>query len=150
MPALEGLFPLRDENVIFDMLFECANFHALGKLRLHTEVTIKILEESTPLVYEAIKRFADETCPRYDTVEQQRDVVARLRRAKKKKTRSKPDGTRKTKVFNVINTYKYHALGHWASYIRRSGPLDVYSTQVVCHNHFHLGSRTNAVHTGRA
>lgn len=131
MPALEGLFPLRDENVIFDMLFECANFHALGKLRLHTEVTIEILESSTPLLYNAIQRFATETCSQYDTVEQQRDVVARIRRVKRKNPQSKPDGTRKRKLFKVMNTYKYHALGHWASYIRRSGPLDVYSTQVV-------------------
>ena len=131
MPVLEGLLCPRDEACVMDMLFECANFHALGKLRLHTEVTIDILEASTPLIYGAIKRFATETCPKYNTVEQQKEVDSRVRRARAKDPKIKVSNQRQPKKFNVMNTYKYHAIGHWAGYVRRSGPLDVYSTQVV-------------------
>ncbi|RPD52312.1 hypothetical protein L227DRAFT_589710 [Lentinus tigrinus ALCF2SS1-6] len=37
MPVFEGLLPLRDDQIIADLLFECANWHALAKLRLHTD-----------------------------------------------------------------------------------------------------------------
>ena len=58
MPAFEGLLPLPDNRTCANMLFELANWHALAKLRLHTEVTLEILRECTTHMYEGIRKFA--------------------------------------------------------------------------------------------
>ena len=131
MPAFEGLLPLPDDRTCADMLFELANWHALAKLRLHTEVTLEILRESTIHMYEGIRRFAATTCTRYNTRELPNEVGARLRRGTKSKNIS---GDAQAVHFNVMNTYKYHCLGDYAEYIERSGTSDNYSTQIVSPN----------------
>lgn len=127
MPAFEGLLSLRDDCTCADMLFELANWHALAKLRLHTDITLEIFRASTVHMYEAIRRFAKITCPCYATRELPNEVGARLRRAKSKNI----CGDAQAVAFNVINTYKYHCLADYPDYIQRSGPSDNYSTQVV-------------------
>ncbi|TBU26172.1 hypothetical protein BD311DRAFT_597782, partial [Dichomitus squalens] len=62
MPAFEGLLDLRDDLTVADLLFELANWHALAKLRLHTSVTLDIFRAATKHMYEAIHKFADDTC----------------------------------------------------------------------------------------
>ncbi|TBU29740.1 hypothetical protein BD311DRAFT_619186, partial [Dichomitus squalens] len=62
MPAFEGLLDLPDDQNVADLLFELANWHALAKLRLHTDVTVDIFRASTKLMYEAIRTFAEKTC----------------------------------------------------------------------------------------
>ena len=63
MPAFEGLLPLPDDHTCGDLLFELANWHALAKLHLHTDVTLKIFRASTDHMYEGIQKFAMTTCP---------------------------------------------------------------------------------------
>ena len=127
MPAFEGLLPLPDDQTCADMLFELANWHALAKLRLHTDVTLEIFRASTTHMYEGIRRFAATTCPSYITRELPNEVGMRLRRGKGKNI----NGEAQAVAFNVINTYKYHCLGDYPEYIERSGPSDNYTTQVV-------------------
>ncbi|KAI0651093.1 hypothetical protein C8Q79DRAFT_996656 [Trametes meyenii] len=69
MPAFEGLLPLQDDEICADLLFELANWHALAKLRLHTEVTLEIFESATRHMYEGMRTFAATTCKRYVTRE---------------------------------------------------------------------------------
>lgn len=133
MPAFEGLLPLRDDQIVADMLFELANWHALARLRLHTDVTINILERATRYMYKAIRTFANKTCARHETYETSNEAQKRMRRDKgKSKSKIRLVNGRKRVHYNVMNTYKYHALGYYPDYIRRSGSTDNYTTQVVC------------------
>ncbi len=135
MPVFKGLLPLRDDQNVADLLFELANFHALVKLRLHTTATIDIFCAATRHMYKAFRKFAQKTCPRYDTHELPKEADARVRREARKSTKStksaNTQSSRKSRKFTVITTYKYHCLGDYVAYIVRHGPMDNYTTQIV-------------------
>ena len=131
IPAYEGLLPLEHNQTVLELLFELANWHALAKLRLHTEVTVDIFESATDHMYDAMRRFAETTCAEIEVYEHDDEVDARVRRERQKNPAAQVSNTPKKKEFNVTKTYKYHAAGHCAAYIRRAGPLDNYSTQTV-------------------
>ncbi|TBU42747.1 hypothetical protein BD309DRAFT_865637 [Dichomitus squalens] len=131
MPAFEGLLDLPDDQTVADLLFELANWHALAKLRLHTDITLDIFRSATKYMYDAIRTFADKTCPRYQTKELPSEATARVRRAKATNAHAQPSSTRRPIAFRVHHTYKFHSLGDYPSYIERSGPADNYNTQVV-------------------
>ncbi|KAI0700502.1 hypothetical protein C8T65DRAFT_580269 [Cerioporus squamosus] len=132
MPAFEGLLPVENDQIVADMLFELANWHALAKLRVHTTVTLDNLETATTHLYAAMRWFNDDVCAHYKAEQQLRtkaEACVRCQSAKNAHVRA--DSRHKEKKFNVLNTYKYHALGDYPPYIRCSGPTDNFNTQVV-------------------
>ena len=131
MPAFEGLLPLRDDQTVADLLFELANWHALAKLRLHTDVTLDIFRAATQTMYEAVRNFEATTCANYTTHELPNEAQARARRDTKSASRARPSSAPRRVYFNVMNTFKYHSLGDYPDWIARSGPTDNYTTQVV-------------------
>lgn len=199
IPVFDCLLPPEHDDVIVDLLFELATWHALAKLRLHTDDTITALEESTTRLGECLRHFKATTCETYITVELPREEAARGRRTAALKTSrsSKPPGKSKAKhrkskakrttqsqatrrqqaalptpsaampasaeaepdsdgprvkEFN-LSTYKLHALGDYASAVRRFGTTDNYSTQIVSTTDFPtflLMNRTLFCSLGRA
>ena len=131
MPAFEGLLPLSDDQTVADMLFELANWHALAKLRLHTDVTLEIFRAATKTMYEAMRNFGSTTCANYATHELPNEAQARARRGAKSASHAPPSSAPRRVDFNVMNTFKYHSLGDYPDWIARSGPTDNYTTQVV-------------------
>ncbi|KAH9915299.1 uncharacterized protein BXZ73DRAFT_106270 [Epithele typhae] len=86
MPAMEGLLPLADNEVVQDMLFELANFHALSKLRMQTDVTLDIMDDATTHMYDSMRRFAT-MAGGYVCVESEEEAKAReLREAQNTST----------------------------------------------------------------
>lgn len=146
----EGLLPNQHNSTILDVLYTLATWHALAKLRLHTEWSVTYLEAVTKDLGRKLRAFVKTTCEEYDTRELPREVAARGRRksvlaARKPakpckmpvgKTSHAQSNARK-KVFS-LRTYKLHALGDYPRAIRTFGTTDVYSTQPV-------GSRTLAL-----
>jgi len=47
MPVFEGLLPGRHNEIILDLLFELAVWHAFAKLRIHTDETLDLFQAST-------------------------------------------------------------------------------------------------------
>lgn len=149
MPVIEGLLPVEDDRTVADMLFELANWHALAKLRMQHDVTLANLEHATTHMYAAIRRFAETTCAAHTAYELPSDTDARTRRARTKPGGVKPgEGARRVVKFNVMNTFKYYNLGNYVDYIRRSGPTDNYSTQIV-RNRMTSPKRISDKNTGR-
>ena len=141
--------PDEDDKIVLTLLFELATFHALAKLRLHTETTILDLEGSTTRLGECMRRFEKFVCSKYNTKELPSELAARTRRQQRKalqKPTTTPAPTRKDpatkgpqqRKFN-LETYKYHALGDYAISIRLHGPLDGYSSQLVSYPVFSMG-----------
>ncbi|OSD02393.1 hypothetical protein PYCCODRAFT_1410834 [Trametes coccinea BRFM310] len=148
MPAFEGLLPLRDDETVADLLFELANWHALAKLRLHTQVTVDIFRDATKHMTEAMRQFAGTTCQRWETWELAKEAEARVRRQEKARGSTGAPTQREPKIvtFNVLNTYKYHSLPDYPDSIESTGTLDNYNTQVgeLEHRHAkHYYARTN-------
>ncbi|KAM5535815.1 hypothetical protein V8D89_010538 [Ganoderma adspersum] len=120
MPAFEGLLPLHDDQTVADLLFELANWHALAKLCLHTNVTLDIFHAATQTMYEAVHTFEVTTCANYTMFELPNEAQVQARCQMKSTSRVAPSSAPKHVNFNVMNTFKYHSLG----------PMDNYTTQV--------------------
>ena len=105
--------------MLLRLLYKAAEWHALVKLRLHTDLTLDLLEMVTREFGRLMRQFRDKTSDTFDTVELPCEAGAR-----------KGGGGSSKKKLN-LNTYKFHALGDYVATIRRFGTTDSYSTQVV-------------------
>jgi hypothetical protein len=118
------------------VLFRLAQWHALAKLRVHTEFTLDALGKITSVVGRDLRKFRDTTCTAFNTVELPCEAAARRRRKDSDKAKNPISATitetRTTKkIFNLL-TYKFHALGDYLDTIRSFGTTDSYTTQIVC------------------
>jgi len=120
-----------------DLLFELATWHALAKLRLHTETTLNDLDNATTTLGRHLRKFVHKTCSSFSTKELPGEEAARGRRKAAKvaatsssSTQSTASSGAKTKKFN-LSTYKLHALGDYVKTIHLFGTTDSYTTQVV-------------------
>lgn len=64
-----------------DLLFNLAHWHAMAKLRQHTDLSLSVLELVTIQLGESLSKFQATTCSDYDTQELKREETARVRRA---------------------------------------------------------------------
>jgi hypothetical protein len=133
IPAFEGLFPKEHDNGIRLLLFRLAEWHALAKLRLHTDDSLDKLDEALNALGKQLRRFQQFTCSAFQTMELPREVAARQRRQDadfhSTNQEAKASGAR-LKTFNLL-TYKLHALGDYTASIRFFGTTDSYTTQIV-------------------
>lgn len=131
------------------MLFTCAHWHGLAKLRLHIDDTLDLLDTETRHIGKELRAFINKTCNHYDTRELKREVEARRRRKAKKKGSASGSSQAERPQAPVapldaaaeedeptpkklnINTYKGHSLGDYARTIRHLGTTDSYSTVIV-------------------
>ncbi|KAH9898500.1 hypothetical protein C8Q73DRAFT_773146 [Cubamyces lactineus] len=136
MPAIEALMPLAvDDDRVLDVAFDYAAWHALAKLREHTEFTVEGLEVFTIESGKSTRAFAKKTCTAYATIELPKEAAARGRRTVART--GSASTIRKRKNFNYA-TYKFHAMGDYAAAIRAYGTTDNYSTQIGELEHKHV------------
>lgn len=135
MPVFEGLLNEPHDANIQKLLFTVAEYHALAKLRMHTEETLVSLTQATKDLGRQLRSFASTTCMAFDTKELPKEEAARGRRQSRKKQNATPAAAPesaakgpKTRRFNMA-TYKHHSLGDYVKSIRQFGTTDSYSTQ---------------------
>ncbi|KAF4601473.1 hypothetical protein EYR40_004841 [Pleurotus pulmonarius] len=133
-PVFEGILPEPHDSNIQKLLFTFAEWHALAKLRMHTEETLSSLDHATSELGRQLRHFEKHTCAAFETKELPKEEAARGRRQSCKSsngtlptTKEKASGP-KIKRFN-LRTYKFHAMGDYVRTIRRFGTTDSYSTQ---------------------
>jgi len=61
------------------LLYRTAEWHALAKLRMHTDSTLALLEELTTEFGKLMRQFRDLTCSQFATIELPREATARTR-----------------------------------------------------------------------
>lgn len=147
MPVFDGLLPPKDNKIVLDLLFSLSTWHALAKLRLHTETTVQLLEAETKMLGRLVRRFKKTTCAIYDTKELPKETTARGRRTAalvkngKGKGKGKGNGGEplrpNQKILN-INTYKFHSLSKVTAVIRQVGTTDSYNTQIVSKSKYRI------------
>ena len=130
MPCFRGMFSARYDDIIQDMLWELATFHALSYLRLHTVYTLLVFDAAVITMGLAIRTFLSKVCDKVDTPELPKETESRKRRKQATKKSTAVDLRAKKKGLN-LNTYKYHRLGDYPVAVREFGPLDGFSTQTV-------------------
>lgn len=139
IPVFEGFIENKQhDRLVSDILFTYCEWHALAKLRLHSDSTVDSLEVATTELGRITRLFQKETSI-YDTKELRKEVAARGRRhvamVKKDGDNTFQAGP-KPKTLN-INTPKIHFLGYYAPVIRKFRSIDNVTTQIV--SFFFLG-----------
>ena len=154
IPAVEGLLPEPHNRRLLKLLHRLAEWHALAKLRMHTEHTLQYLERATTAIGHELRQFCKSTKEAFKCTELPSETAARARRKLKRqqgasakhqelnastsaKATESPPTPPKVKTFNLF-TYKFHALGDYVWTIRLFGTTDSYSTQIVCSSHLLL------------
>ncbi|KAF8143601.1 hypothetical protein K438DRAFT_1993739 [Mycena galopus ATCC 62051] len=149
IPAFDGLFDEEDNKRVLKLLYRMAEWHAFGKLRMHTEPTLDHLRELTSEIGRLMRQFRDTTCTRWETFELPRETAARNRRevraAEAAAAGSRPGpSSARTPAANIpvpspsqkkkkklnLNTYKWHSMGDYCPTIQLFGPTGCFSTQL--------------------
>jgi hypothetical protein len=118
------------------LLYQRAEWHALAKLRMHTDATLDHLESLTKDFGRLMRQFRDLTCSQFQTAELPREVAAqnwqrqRVQATGKTFNQSTVNTGRKRKLLNLL-TPKFHSFGDYVQTIRMFGSTDSFSTQVV-------------------
>ncbi|TEB22658.1 hypothetical protein FA13DRAFT_1640925 [Coprinellus micaceus] len=135
LAVFEGLFPGDHDGRVQDVLFSMAHWHALAKLRMHTDLSLEVLDSWTTVLGDAARDFASQTCSQFQTRELEREYDARKRKEARASKKNAVAGMgvsvagRKLRAWS-LTTPKYHSLGDVVRYIRRTGTTDSYSTQL--------------------
>jgi hypothetical protein len=131
--VFEGLFPAPHDAAVQSLLYRFAQWHALAKLRTHSESSLGFLDETFKKLSRQLRRFRDVTCAAFHTVELPKEKNARQRRFAQgtglTNMSSKSNGPR-VKRFN-LSTYKFHAMGDYVQTIKFFGTTDSFTTQIV-------------------
>ncbi|KAG6919658.1 hypothetical protein DXG01_003522, partial [Tephrocybe rancida] len=84
IPVFDGLLPddepkCLNSRIIY-LLFHLAHWHGLAKLRLHSKITLALLDKSTTILGDALCEFKSDICLAFATRELRREAAARVRR----------------------------------------------------------------------
>lgn len=139
------------------LLFRLAEWHALAKLRMHTESTLTQMEKVTAIIGHQLRDFCNITCKAFATTELPKEAEGRARKETRRRARRTPKSASQAshapteeppvpaeessqaaaapkrtnvKTLNLF-VYKLHALGDYVRTIRLFGTTDSYSTQIV-------------------
>ena len=106
-----------------DLLFELATWHALAKLRIHTNKTIDLLATATKTLTIAMRRFLQVTCEAFTTRELKKEaaacgqhIAALAAKGDSCAAKGNTSTGQKIKKLNLA-TYKYHTLADYAETI---------------------------------
>ncbi|KAF7974699.1 hypothetical protein HWV62_11479 [Athelia sp. TMB] len=88
IPAFDGLLPEPHNKIVLSLLFRLGEWHALAKLRMHTDSTLDRLDTATTVLGQELRRFSRITCAAYQTKELPKEVAARVRREARTKVKS--------------------------------------------------------------
>ena len=61
------------------LLYRTAEWHALAKLRIHSDSTLQLLEDLTTEFGKLMRQFRDQSCSMFATIELPREATARYR-----------------------------------------------------------------------
>ncbi|KAG2063716.1 hypothetical protein BDR04DRAFT_1131029 [Suillus decipiens] len=144
IPIFDGLLPELHNHTVLQLLFTMAHWHGLAKLRMHSDLTLQIMDQVTSALGQQFCHFKATVCAGYVTHELRLEVEHcaqhLAKQAMKQKTAHWYQGVKRCKVFN-FQTYKFHTLGDYVSTIRRYGTSDSFSTELGELEHHSLKAR---------
>jgi hypothetical protein len=135
IPCIEGLFPEPHNTSVIELLFIFATWHALAKLHVHTDSSLRLLDTTTSALGNALRCFARITCPEFNTFETNAEYTKRQRRQAAAATSSTSNSvsfstSRQPRTFS-LKTTKHHFLGDYVSCIKIFGTTDNYNSALV-------------------
>ncbi|KAG2045454.1 hypothetical protein BDR06DRAFT_900653, partial [Suillus hirtellus] len=76
IPVFEGLFPTDHDAIVQSLLYRFAQWHALAKLRMHSELTLCFFKDTFKNLSKQLQKFCKFTCTAFVTVELPKEKVA--------------------------------------------------------------------------
>ena len=134
IPCIEGLFPEPHNTSVIELLFIFATWHALAKLHIHTETSLRLLDMATTALGNALRYFVRVTCPTFDTFETSTEYTKRQRQqaaAAPSTSSATPSSTGRQRQTFSLKTIKLHFLGDYVSCIKMFGTTDNYNSALV-------------------
>uniref|UniRef100_A0AAD5VJF2 C2H2-type domain-containing protein n=1 Tax=Leucocoprinus birnbaumii TaxID=56174 RepID=A0AAD5VJF2_9AGAR len=125
LPCFEGLLPLPHNRRLMKLLYRFAEWHALAKLRMHSDETLDLLAELTTEVGHLLQHFRKDTAS---------DLESCRRQDSQGSSSTQPAHENVQKPLN-LSTIKCHFMGDYEDHIRRFGTTDSYSTQLGEQSH---------------
>ncbi|KAF9046642.1 hypothetical protein BJ165DRAFT_1611041 [Panaeolus papilionaceus] len=134
IPVFEGLLQEPHNQRLMTLLYRTAEWHALAKLRMQTDESLRTLQDITTDLGTLLRDFRDATCAEFETVELPKEAAARARRkaastSEQLSTGSGSSPNRRPRTLN-LQTVKMHFLGDYVDCIRLFGTSDSFSTQL--------------------
>ncbi|KAG2139092.1 uncharacterized protein EDB93DRAFT_1253157 [Suillus bovinus] len=80
IPVFEGLFPTDHNAAVQSLLYQFAQWHALAKLRMHSDSTVIFLEDIFKKLSQRLRKFQCDTCAAFAMIKLPREKAAQLRR----------------------------------------------------------------------
>jgi hypothetical protein len=118
---------------VIELLFIFATWHALAKLHVHTDTSLKLLDTATTALGNALRYFVQVTCPNFNTFETTTEYAKRQRQqaaATSSALNTAPSTTRQRRTLS-LKTIKLHFLGDYVSCIKMFGATDNYNSALV-------------------
>ncbi|KAI1791105.1 hypothetical protein LXA43DRAFT_889833 [Ganoderma leucocontextum] len=153
IPCFEGLLPEIYGDAITTLLFVSAYWHALAKMRLHTDTSLTLLDDTTRILGSELQHFAYVTCAAFNTRETQGEYEARKRAEERRTKHTNSEAVhplstpfqcrdpattgRRPRTFN-LQTVKTHFLRDYVATIKMCGTTDSYTTHIGEHEHRHV------------
>ncbi|PPR08295.1 hypothetical protein CVT24_002453, partial [Panaeolus cyanescens] len=126
LPAFQDIVDEPHNTRIMKVLYHAAEWHALAKLRMHTDSTLTLLERITCDFAALVREFRNSTCSAFATVELPREAEARQRRELKDLESNGTSSSRQANQELQLQPQGKKVADH----IRRFGTSDSYSTQL--------------------
>ena len=135
IPCIEGLFPEPHNTSVIDLLFIFSTWHALAKLHIQTDTSLRLLDTATTALGNALRYFTRVTCPYFDTLETTAEYAKRQHQQAAHAVQSasnatSPSTNRQHRTFS-LKTIKLHFLGDYVSCIKMFGTVDNYNSALV-------------------
>jgi hypothetical protein len=131
IPVFDCLFESEEwDELVHELLFSLTTWHALAKLRLHTDISLADLEESGKGMCNTIRKWMRQMCKKVKTQELKKETEARGRRTAALAAQGQGGAGTSGKLeknFN-FNTPKVHRIMDYPNAIRQFGPTDGFST----------------------
>jgi hypothetical protein len=88
IPAVEGLLPDTYDAQLLTLLYRLAEWHSLAKLRMHTDDTLNLLDESTKVLGKELRSFRTSSARAWTCKELPSEIAARQRKAERKRAKA--------------------------------------------------------------
>ena len=108
------------------LLFTVAYWHGLAGLHMHTEDTVKLLDDLTTVLGQRLREFKATTCQRYQTRESKREAAKRVQQSARSAGRTAASGGKGkkpgAKAKDAVNKGKDATTKGKAAAIKGKGP----------------------------
>jgi hypothetical protein len=93
IPTFKGLLPTQHDKIVMTLLYQLAEWHALAKLRMHTDITLDLLDSITTILGQEFRQFRRTVCSAYATKDLPKEHAARQRKKQRDKVKAATNNT---------------------------------------------------------